>query len=89
VSHCHWSVYLWVHDGDAGEVEVSGGVDTSGGGAYNVHPGSRNWRGSEKVLYLMLDCQLSTNEAANLLICCSALHNIISGMLASLIPQNC
>ena len=48
MSHCHWSVYLWVHDGDAGEVEVSSGIDASGGGAYNVHPGSRNWRGSEE-----------------------------------------
>ena len=42
MSNCHWSVYLSVHGGDAGEVEVSSGVDTSGGSAYDVHPGSRN-----------------------------------------------
>ena len=42
MSNCHWSVYLSVHEGNAGEVEVSSGVDTSGGGEYNVHTGSRN-----------------------------------------------
>ena len=42
MGHCHWGVYLWVQHSDAGEVEESGGVDTSGGGAYNVDPWSRN-----------------------------------------------
>jgi len=42
VCHCHWGVYLWVQHSDAGEVEESGGVDTSGGGLYNVHLWSRN-----------------------------------------------
>ena len=41
VGHCHWGVYPWVQHGDAGEVERSGGVDASGGGAYDVHP--RSW----------------------------------------------
>ena len=34
VGHCHWGVYLWVQHSDAGEVEVSGGVDNSGGDTY-------------------------------------------------------
>ena len=39
-----WGVYLWVQLSDAGEVEEpSGGIDTSGGGAYNVHPWNSYW----------------------------------------------
>ena len=45
MDHCHWSVYLRVHQCNAGEVEASGGVYTSGWGARDVlHPRSRNWR---------------------------------------------
>ena len=42
VNHCHWSVYLCNHHSDAGEVEEGGSIDTSGGGAYDVHTWSRN-----------------------------------------------
>ena len=42
MGHYHWGVYLCVQHCDAGEVEESGGVDTSGWGAYDAHPRSRN-----------------------------------------------
>ena len=43
VGHCHWGVYLCVHHCDAGEVEASGDVDTSGWGLCDAHTWSRNW----------------------------------------------
>ena len=42
MGHCHCGVYLRAQHCDAGEVEESGGVDTSGWSAYDVHPWSRN-----------------------------------------------
>ena len=60
VGYCHWRVYPSAQLCDAGEVEASGGVDTSGGGAHDVHPWSRNWgRIKEGIIHFQVYFQMN------------------------------